>query len=48
MRESSGAYMVLVEKPEGRRPLARPKRRWEDIIKMGLREVEWGGDHRLD
>jgi hypothetical protein len=39
------AYRVLEGKPEGRRPLRRPRRRWEDI-KMGLREVRWG--HGLD
>jgi hypothetical protein len=43
MGERRGAYRVLVGKPEGRRPLGRPRRRWEDIIKMGLREVGWGG-----
>jgi len=35
--------MVLVEKPEGKRPLGRPKRRWEDNIKMDLQEVGCGG-----
>jgi hypothetical protein len=35
-------YRVLVGKREGRRPLGRPRRRWEDIIKVDLREVEWG------
>ena len=39
--EWRGAYRVLVAKPEGRRPLERPKRRWEDNIKMNLREMEW-------
>jgi hypothetical protein len=34
-----GAYRALVGKPEGRRPLGRPKGRWEDNIKMDLREV---------
>jgi hypothetical protein len=34
----------LVETPEGRRPLGRPRRRWEDNIKMDLREVGWGMD----
>jgi hypothetical protein len=34
---------VLVEKAEGRIPLGRPKRRWEDNIRKGLQEVEWGG-----
>ena len=35
-------HMILVGKPEGKRPLGRPRRRWEDNIKMGLQEV--GGD----
>jgi hypothetical protein len=39
MGERRGAYKVLVEKSEGRRPLERPRRRWEDNIKMDLREV---------
>jgi hypothetical protein len=39
MVESSGAYKALVGKPDGKRPLERPKRRWEDNIKMGFREV---------
>jgi hypothetical protein len=43
MGERSGAYRALVGKPEGRRPLGRPRRRWEDNIKMDLREVGWGG-----
>jgi hypothetical protein len=30
-------------KPEGKRPLGRPRRRWEDWIKMDLREIGWGG-----
>jgi hypothetical protein len=34
-----GGYRVLVEKPEGKRPLGRPRRRWEDIIKMDFQEV---------
>jgi hypothetical protein len=36
------AYRALVGKPEGRRPLGRPRRGWEDNIKMNLREVGWG------
>jgi hypothetical protein len=36
-------YRVLVGKPEGRRPLARPRRRWEDGIRMDLEEIGWGG-----
>jgi hypothetical protein len=46
MGERRGAYKALVGKPEGRRPLGRPRRRWEDNIKMDLREVGWG--RRLD
>jgi hypothetical protein len=37
-----GAYRALVEKPEGRRPLERPRRRWEDNIKMDIQEVGYG------
>jgi hypothetical protein len=47
MGERRGAYRSLVGKPEERRPLERPKRRWKDIIKMD-REVGWGGGHRVD
>jgi hypothetical protein len=43
MGERRGAYRALVGKPEGRRPLGRPRRRWEDNIKMDLRKVGWGG-----
>jgi hypothetical protein len=39
MEEGRGAYKVLVGRPEGKRPLARPRRRWEDSIKMDLREI---------
>ncbi|KAJ4429753.1 hypothetical protein ANN_21957 [Periplaneta americana] len=39
MGESRNAYRVLVGRPEGKRPLGRPRRRWEDNIKMYLREV---------
>jgi len=39
MGESRGVYKVLMEKPEGKRPLGRPRRRWEDNIKMDLQEV---------
>jgi hypothetical protein len=44
--ERRDAYMVLVENPEGRRPLGRSRQRWEDNIKMDLQEVWWG--HGLD
>jgi hypothetical protein len=43
MGESRGVYRVLVGKPEGKRPLGRSRRRWDDNIKMGLQEVGWGG-----
>jgi hypothetical protein len=39
MEEGRGVYRVLVGKPEDKRPLGRPKRRWEDNIKMGLGEI---------
>jgi hypothetical protein len=39
---------VLVGRPEGRRPLGRPRRRWEDNIKMNLQEVGWGGMDWID
>jgi hypothetical protein len=41
--ERRGAYRVLVRKPEGKRPLGRPRRRWEDNIKMDPQEVGCGG-----
>ena len=44
MGEGRGVHRVLVGKPEGKRPLGRPRRRWEDNIKMDLREVVGGGD----
>jgi hypothetical protein len=43
MGEKRNAYGILVRKPEGKRPLGRPRRRWEDNIKMDLREIGWGG-----
>jgi hypothetical protein len=39
-----GAYRILVGRPEGRRPHGKPRRRWEDNIKMDLQEVGWGMD----
>ena len=42
MGERRGAYRVLVGKPEGRRPLGRPRLRWEDNIKMDFHEVGLG------
>jgi hypothetical protein len=39
MGEGRGVYRILVGKPEGKRPLGRPRRRWEDNIKMDLTEI---------
>jgi hypothetical protein len=46
MGERRGSYRALVGRPEGKRPLGRPRRRWEDDIKLDLREIGWG--RRLD
>jgi hypothetical protein len=43
MAEKRNAYSILVGKPEGKRPLGRPRRRWVDNIKMDLREIGWNG-----
>jgi len=48
MGERRGVYRVLVGKPEGKRPLARPRHRWEDNIKMDLQEVGCGGLDWID
>jgi hypothetical protein len=40
-------YKVLVGKPEGKRPLVRPRRRWEDGTRKDLREICWGGDKMI-
>jgi hypothetical protein len=42
MGEKRNAYRLLAGKPEGRRPLGRPRCRWVDIIRMDLGEVGWG------
>jgi hypothetical protein len=39
--EKRNAYRILVGKSEGKRQLGRPRRRWEDNIKMDLREIGW-------
>jgi hypothetical protein len=44
MGEKRGAYRILVGRPEERRPLGRPRRRWDDNINMDLQEVGWGMD----
>jgi len=43
MKDRRNIYRVLVGKPEGKRPLGRPRHRWEDNIKMDLQELECGG-----
>jgi hypothetical protein len=43
MGDKKNAYRILVGKPEGKRPLGRPRRSWEDNIRMDLREIGWGG-----
>jgi hypothetical protein len=48
MRAKKNAYRILVAKPEGKRQLGRPRRRWVDNIKMDLREVRWGGMNLID
>jgi hypothetical protein len=48
MMERREVYRVLVGKPEGKRPLGRPRRRWEDNIKMDLQEVGCGGMEWID
>jgi hypothetical protein len=42
MGEERKLYTVLVGKPDGKRPLGRPRRRWEDGIRMDLRRLVWG------
>ena len=42
MEERRGVYWVLMGKPEGKRPLGRPRRRWEDNIKMDFQEMACG------
>jgi hypothetical protein len=42
------AYKILMGKPEGKRPLGRPRRRWEDNIKMDLSEIGWNGTDWID
>jgi hypothetical protein len=46
--EKRNAYMILVGKPEGKRPLGRPKCRWVDNIKIDLREIGWDGMDWMD
>jgi hypothetical protein len=46
--EKRNTYRILVGKPEGKRPLGRPRRRWEYNIKMALRKTGWGGMGWID
>jgi hypothetical protein len=48
MGENRNAYRILVGKPEGKRPLRRPRRRWVDNIEMDLREIGWEGLDWID
>jgi hypothetical protein len=48
LEEKRIAYRLLVGKPEGKRPLGRPRRRWVDNIRMDLGEVEWGDVDWID
>jgi hypothetical protein len=48
MGKKRNAYRILVGKPEGTRPLGRPRCRWVDNIKMNLREIGWGGVDWID
>jgi hypothetical protein len=43
MREKQNTFRVLLGKPEGRRPLGRPRCRWNDTVKMHHRDIGWGG-----
>jgi hypothetical protein len=48
MGEKRNEYRILVGKPEGKRPLGRPRRGWVDNIKMDLREIGWDGMEWID
>jgi hypothetical protein len=48
MREKRNAYRILVGKPEENRPLGRPRCRWEDTVRMDLREIGCGGMDWID
>jgi hypothetical protein len=45
MEDEMNVYRVLMGKPEGKRPLGRPRCRWEDGIRMDLREIGWESIH---
>jgi hypothetical protein len=46
--DERNACRILVGNPEGKRPLGRPRRRWEDNIRVYLREIGWGGMDWID
>jgi hypothetical protein len=48
MGAKRNAYRILVGEPEGKRPLARPRRRWKDSVKMDIREMGWGNMYWID
>jgi hypothetical protein len=48
MGDKRNAYRILVGKPEGKRPLGKPRRMWEDNIRMDLREIGWSGIDWID
>jgi hypothetical protein len=48
MGEKRNASGILVGKPEGKRPLGRPRRRWVDNVKMDLRQIGWDGVDWID
>jgi hypothetical protein len=48
MEEKSNADRILVGKTEGKRPIGRPRRRWEDNIKLDLRGIKWGAKDWID
>jgi hypothetical protein len=48
MRKKRNVYRILVGKPDEKRPLGRPRRRWVDNIKMDLREIGWDGMDQIN
>jgi hypothetical protein len=48
MGATRNVYRILVGKPEGKRPLGRPRRKWVDNIKIDLREIRWDGMDWID
>jgi hypothetical protein len=48
MGDNAGSYRVLFERPEGKRPLGKPRCTWENNIKMDVEEVVWGGVDWID